>query len=177
MNFIMADSFIGEIRLFPYTSSRIPSNWALCNGAYMFIAQNPTLYAVIKETYGSPGKNTFCLPNLQGRAPMHPGASPFTPGAKGGGNEIPLVVTQLPTHQHEINAIHYNADESDPEGAYLGFDNSKDISPYGEDTRPAKYVSMHPVALQAAGMGNAHENRQPFLALHFCISLQGAFPS
>ena len=170
----MSDSFIGEIKPFPYAGSRIPANWALCNGAYMFVGQNPTLYSVIKETYGSPEENSFCVPNLMGRAPMHPGASPFLLGENGGVNTVPLVTAQLPTHQHGINVIHANADESDPQGNYLGYDDSKDIFPYGDDTGPGKYVSMPPMALQAAGSGNVHENRQPFLAVKFCISLDGA---
>jgi microcystin-dependent protein len=28
-----------------------------------------------------------------------------------------------------------------------------------------------------SGRGQAHENRQPFLALTYCIALQGEFPS
>jgi microcystin-dependent protein len=36
---------------------------------------------------------------------------------------------------------------------------------------------MNPAAVANAGGSQAHQNMQPFLALSFCIALQGIFPS
>jgi microcystin-dependent protein len=33
------------------------------------------------------------------------------------------------------------------------------------------------VTTASAGGGQAHDNRQPYLALTYCIALQGVFPS
>jgi microcystin-dependent protein len=33
------------------------------------------------------------------------------------------------------------------------------------------------IVADTAGQSQAHENRQPFLALTYCIALQGTFPS
>lgn len=48
--------------------------------------------------------------------------------------------------------------------AYLAYDASKTLT------------ALNPNSISAAGQGAAHENRQPFLAMNFCISLAGAWP-
>ncbi|MDD5597013.1 MAG: tail fiber protein [Victivallaceae bacterium] len=175
----MADSFVGEIRLFPYSASRIPTNWAICDGTALTIRQNQLLYAVIGNTYGGDGQNTFQLPDLQERAPMHPGTAPgLSPrrlGDKGGYEFVSLTTAQLPEHTHGTKVLHDRADLSDPSGAYPGFDDSPNVKVYAT-ADSEKLVSMHQNSLEYAGEGGSHENRQPFLALHFCISLSGFFP-
>ena len=39
----------------------------------MSIAENDTLFQLIGTTYGGDGQETFNLPNLGGRVPMHQG--------------------------------------------------------------------------------------------------------
>ncbi len=38
-------------------------------------------------------------------------------------------------------------------------------------------IAMSPEVVSTVGGSQAHENRQPFLALNYCIALQGIFPS
>ena len=38
-------------------------------------------------------------------------------------------------------------------------------------------ASFNAAAIANAGGGQGHENMQPYLALNFCIALQGLFPS
>jgi microcystin-dependent protein len=38
-------------------------------------------------------------------------------------------------------------------------------------------VPMYPQMVSNVGGSQPHENRQPFLALNFCIALVGIFPS
>ena len=69
----MADPYIGEVRMFGGTYA--PVDWALCNGQLLQISQNAALYSLIGTTYGGDGQNTFALPNLQSRVPIHQGGS------------------------------------------------------------------------------------------------------
>jgi microcystin-dependent protein len=41
---------------------------------------------------------------------------------------------------------------------------------------PGTVAPMAASAIGVAGSGAAHENRQPYLGLTFCIALQGIFP-
>ena len=67
----MADPFVAEIRIFPFNFA--PKGWAWCNGQLMPLSQNTALFSLLGTTYGGDGKSTFALPDLEGRAPMHPG--------------------------------------------------------------------------------------------------------
>ena len=65
----MGTPYIGEIRLF--AGSFAPAGWAICNGQTMAISENDTLFNLIGTTYGGDGQETFNLPDLQGRVPVH----------------------------------------------------------------------------------------------------------
>src|ERR1043165_7514174 len=67
----MGQPYIGEIRMFG--GSFAPAGWAFCNGALIPISENDTLFTLIGTTYGGDGQETFALPDLQGRVPMHQG--------------------------------------------------------------------------------------------------------
>ena len=98
----MSEPFLAEIRIF--AGNFAPRNWAFCNGQLLPIAQNTALFSLIGTTYGGDGRTTTALPNLQGRAPMHPGNGPgLTPrrlGESGGTETITLTESQMPNHQH-----------------------------------------------------------------------------
>ena len=58
----MFEPFIGEITLF--AGSHVPTNWALCDGSLLPVAQHTTLYSLLLNTYGGEGTTTFGLPDL-----------------------------------------------------------------------------------------------------------------
>ena len=70
----MADPFVAEIRIFPFNFA--PRGWAWCDGQLLPLRQNTALFSLLGTTYGGDGKSNFALPDLQGRAPMHPGQGP-----------------------------------------------------------------------------------------------------
>ena len=70
----MSEPFVAEIRIF--AGFFAPRGWALCNGQLLPISQNTALFSLIGTTYGGDGRTTTALPNLKGRAPMHPGSGP-----------------------------------------------------------------------------------------------------
>jgi microcystin-dependent protein len=144
----------------------------------MPISQNTALFALLGTTYGGDGKSTFALPNLQGSAPMHPGQGPGLSlhdlGEMSGSATVTLLEAEIPGHAHTLMA------GADPANAQIP--NSQVIltrSSGGSAYNPTAtgVVAMNPLALGLAGGSQPHNNMQPYLAVNFCIALQGVFPS
>lgn len=176
------DPFIGEIRAFPYTFA--PRDWAECNGQLLDIASHTALFAVIGTTYGGDGHSNFALPDLRGRvAPgmgRGSGLSDWRLGETAGQNEVPLLEQQMPPHNHTLQGLNSNGNESSPGAqSYLAQDNrqGQGVVPYLAPAGADLDDTMADQAMASAGAGHPHENRQPFLTLRFCIALDGLFPS
>jgi len=173
------DPYIGEVRLF--SGTYVPEGWADCNGQLMPIQQNPVLYSVIGTAYGGDGSTTFALPNLSGRVPMHQGTGPGLTsrplGTQGGEAAVTLLAAQMPAHTHVPQALDNQGTLSDPTGAVWTKTPKAGRNPI--DTRgfaPKPDVTMNPMALSAAGGGQAHNNMQPYLPLRCIIALVGVYP-
>ncbi len=170
----MADPFVAEIRIFPFTFA--PKGWAWCNGQLMPISQNTALFSLLGTTYGGDGKSTFGLPDLAGRAPMHPGQgpglSPHDLGEQGGSETVTLLESEIPMHAHAVNGGSGPANLQSPApDRSLGRANT---NAYLDN--PANLVPMSPQALAPAGASQPHNNMQPYLTFYFSIALQGVFP-
>lgn len=163
----MAEPFLSEIRLFSFNFA--PRGWALCNGQLLPINQNQALFALLGTTYGGNGQTNFALPNLQGRVPIHTGNG-HTLGASAGAQAHTLSLSEIPQHTHIAQASPANADAPIPGNNLLASANNL-YAP------PANFTALHPASLTNAGGSQAHLNMQPFLAVNFCIALQGIFPS
>ena len=100
----MSDPYIGEIRIF--AGSFAPRDWHFCDGSAMSIADNDALFSLIGTTYGGDGEQTFNLPDLRGRLPIHHGAgtglTPRTIGDVAGSERVTVLANQLPAHAHPI---------------------------------------------------------------------------
>jgi len=167
----MSEPFIAEIKIFAGTFA--PRSWAFCNGQLLPIAQNTALFSLVGTTYGGDGRTTFALPNLQGRAPMHPGSGPgLSPrrlGQSGGTEAVSLNETQLPAHSHTMNGIP-NASQANPDASH-GLGNAPMYA------TPGTTVAMGVDAIGATGGSQTHNNMQPYLAINYIIALQGLYPS
>ena len=174
----MSEPFIAEIRIF--AGNFAPRGWAFCNGQLLPIAQNTALFSLIGTTYGGDGRSTTALPNMEGRAPMHPGRGPGLTakrlGQKGGVETVTLTEAQMPNHSHRQMG---SADESE----FDGTNNPKDSVPgtleggkelYGN---PGNLQPLSETAVGSAGGSQAHNNMQPYLTMKFIIALQGLYPS
>jgi len=169
----MADPFAAEIRIFPFNFA--PKGWAWCDGQLLPLSQNTALFSLLGTTYGGDGKSNFALPNLQGRAPMHPGQGPGLSlhdlGETGGSETVTLLESEIPAHSHSLRASATDATTRVASGqqpaASLG------LSLYGP--APAN-VALADNALAPAGGDQPHNNLQPYLTFYFCIALQGVFP-
>lgn len=170
----MADPFVAEIRIFPFTFA--PKGWAFCDGQLLPLSQNTALFSLLGTTYGGNGQSNFALPNLQGSTAMHPGEGPgLTPrvlGQVGGSRTVTLLQSEIPQHTHALNAQNAPGDTSSPGGA--AYSRAIGATPYQAAGGPQ--VSMAPQAVSVAGGSQPHNNMQPYLTLHFCIALQGVFP-
>ncbi|NHZ42242.1 phage tail protein [Massilia aquatica] len=171
----MADPFLAEIRIFPFNF--VPRGWAACNGQLMPLSQNTALFSLLGTAYGGDGKSTFALPNLADRSPLHPGAGPGLSqrdlGEPGGVHEVALTIAEMPAHQHDLHHAGSAATTATP-GMTVSFGHAGVAQIYA--SAAATLTPLAPAALSSAGAGQPHENRQPFLALNFCIALQGVFP-
>ena len=164
----MSEPFLSEIRIVSFNYP--PRGWAFCNGQLLQINQNQALFALLGTTYGGNGQTTFALPDLRGRVPMHTGNG-HTLGERAGTSSVTITQTQMPAHNHLINVTNNNGASPLPTGNYLGAVNAM-YGPLG-----GSLTTMSPQSVTNVGGSQAHENRQPLLALSFCIALVGIFPS
>jgi microcystin-dependent protein len=163
----MSEPFLAEIRIMSFAHP--PKGWAWCNGQLMPINQNQALFALLSTNYGGNGQTTFALPNLQGRTPIH--RSDTHPlGQSAGAISHTLQATEMPTHSHALSCVDADATTRLTAG---------NIPAYGHDESygPVQPANLAVEALEAAGASQPHNNMQPYLALSFCIALQGIFPS
>ena len=167
----MGQPYVGEIRMFG--GNFAPLGWAFCNGAQMSISENEILFQLIGTTYGGDGMNYFNLPDLQGRSPMHQ-TSGFTIGQKGGEESVTLTSQQAPVHSHAALGSEGPGSSASTQGNVLASLPAGTTFAYGN---VAPYHALDPSSIGPVGGSQPHENRQPFLAVSFIISLFGVYPT
>jgi microcystin-dependent protein len=165
----MADPFVAEIRIFPFNFA--PRGWAWCDGQLLPISQNTALFSLLGTTYGGDGKTTFALPDLQGRAHMHPGQGPGLSlhdlGETGGSETVSLLESEIPVHSHTLRGSNLISDSPPRRQHPARFPRPQ--------TSTAGLVTMSG-ALPPAGGDQPHNNLMPYLTFYFCIALQGVYP-
>ncbi len=169
----MSNPYVGEIRMFP--GNFAPNGWAFCDGSLQSIAQNDVLFNLIGTTYGGDGQNTFALPDLRSRAPIHQGANGanYIIGQTGGVENVTLTTNQLPVHTHvplAASGASGNPVNSPAGSVWSGWTG-------GQFTLQPPTVNMNPAAVGQSGGSQPHDNMVPFLTINFIISLFGIFPS
>ena len=167
--------YVGEVRML--TGSSVPAGWMPCDGQLLAVAGNETLFELIGTTYGGDGEESFALPNLQSRIPIHRGTGPdgiaYPISQMAGTEEVTLTVQQMPAHTHPLTASMADGTAGNPGGNLLA-QTPGGIQPYFED---APTSNMNAGAITPAGGSQPHENTQPFLCINYVISLSGTFPS
>jgi microcystin-dependent protein len=165
------EPLLGEIILLACNFE--PRGYAFCDGRVLPIAQYTALFSLLGFTYGGDGQRTFALPDLRGRLPIGagqgPGLSPYYLGQAGGTEAETLTLDQLPAHTHALTYSTALGTVGSPEGAYLA-SNASGLAQY----EAAGTGSMAPTS--STGGGQAHSNMQPFLALNYCIAMNGVYP-
>jgi microcystin-dependent protein len=173
----MVQPYIGEIRMFG--GNFAPAGWAFCSGQLMPISENETLFNLIGTTYGGDGQETFGLPNLQSRVPMHMGTgagTTVTLAQTGGAETVTLNTQQIPSHNHTLLATTAGSVLS-PANAMPAVPNStvQGLQTYGPS---ATNTALSAASIPNGGRGSQpHDNIQPYLCVSFIISLFGVFPT
>lgn len=176
----MSQPYIGEIRIF--AGNFAPYGWQRCDGSLLPISEFETLFTLIGTTYGGDGQQTFAVPDLSGRVPLHAGTSEgrnYVLGELGGTETVTLTPAQLPGHTHLVGAstaapAKAGAAVDLTTGAYVPGTPLPKPKLYGA---PTALTPMYAGAVRAAGGGEPHDNMAPFLAINFIISLFGVYPS
>jgi len=171
----MSEPFIAEIRIF--AGNFAPRSWAFCNGQLLPVAQNTALFSLVGTTYGGDGRTTFGLPDLQGRAPMHPGRGPGLTsrrlGEKTGAETATVSDAQMASHSHSARGSENPAVASAPSSNYVARGGGRGANAYlNADTGVGLSKELLPT-----GGGQAHNNMQPYLSMNFIIALEGLYPS
>lgn len=172
----MSQPFVGECRLVGFNFA--PVGWMTCQGQILPISENETLFNLIGTTYGGDGQQTFALPDLQGRAPIHlgtgPGSVTFTIGEKAGVEQVTLTTQQIPAHSHTLTGSKGNGNSNFPQANVLA---ANPTFVYVTTGPPIPNKAMNPAAITNVGGSQPHDNLQPFLVMTWVISLFGIFPS
>ena len=169
----MSTPFLGELKVVSFNFA--PKGWALCNGQLLPINQNQALFSLLGTTYGGNGQTNFALPNLQGRVPAHFGVGSYTQGATFGEYSHTITTSELPQHNHFAQASSQPATTNNPAAAvYADTSAVQGLNAYKTG---ASGFTMNPATVSNIGGSQPHENRMPFLAINFIISLSGIFPS
>jgi microcystin-dependent protein len=171
----MPEPYIGEIRMF--AGNFPPAGWMFCEGQPLPISENDALFTLIGTTYGGDGQETFNLPNLASRVPIHMGSGPdgtnYQIGESAGTEQETLTVQQIPNHTHQLTGSQANGTEAAPAGGILA--TSTSLQPYAQVSPSDASFSAN--AITPVGGSQPHENTQPFLCINFIISLFGIFPT
>ncbi|HEX8198542.1 MAG TPA: tail fiber protein [Pyrinomonadaceae bacterium] len=173
----MSNPYIGEIRMFG--GNFPPNGWAFCDGQLIPISENDAMFTLIGTTYGGDGQETFALPDLQGRIPVHVGPG-FVLAQKDGTESVTLTTQQIPVHSHApfcSNAAGTGANPAGNVWAVATTGNQMYFQmPSPTPQNPPPLVQMDATAITPTGGSQPHDNMAPFLVINFIISLFGIFP-
>lgn len=165
----MSVPYVGEIRMF--AGNFAPAGWMLCEGQLLPISEYETLFVLIGTTYGGDGQNTFGLPDLRGRIPIHQNGT-YILGSPGGTEQETLSLNQIPNHTHPMVISGSPANSPNPGNNYLAI--SSQVSAFFGDI-PSQ--NMNAQSIGSTGGSQPHTNMQPYLCINFIISMFGIFPS
>ena len=172
----MAEAYVGEIRMFG--GDYAPVNWAMCDGQLVSIQDNEILYCLLSTYYGGDGQNTFGIPDMRGRLPMHAGRGVGLTwkglGMKGGVESVSLVESQIPSHTHNLKASTATGNSVTAAGKVPAKPAVNAYAPASGDT--TQQVELHPETIEGTGAGYPHANHMPYQCVSFIIALQGHFP-
>lgn len=189
----MGDFYLGELRLFSgLPGQNPPYGWMRCEGQSLNVQTNAALYSLLGIQYGGDGKTVFNLPDLRGRVVMGSGITKdingntirISNGNKDGTETVALTATQVPAHSHTLTASTSTTTVvASPANNYPGVatasPSTQPVNIYGPvpAAGSANWVGLNASTVGTAGGGQGHENRQPLLAMYWCIAVTGLYPA
>lgn len=167
-----AEPFIGQLALFGM--NWCPKNWLPANGQLLPIQQNTALFSLFGIQYGGDGRVTFGLPNLQERAPVSASGS-YPVGTAWGQASVTLTTQQMPMHTHFVMAASSGPATNSPAGASLATFPTSQVIYAAPSSTPD--IVMNPQIVTSAGGSQPFSTQSPVLAMSWCVSMSGVFPS
>lgn len=173
------DYYIGQVIIVGYNFC--PVGTLQADGSLQSIATYTPLYSIYGTTYGGDGQDTFGLPDMRGRSPIHVGQGPNTSnyalGQMGGTASVTLTVNQMPSHTHQAYALAVDGgpNTDDPNNSALA-DFDAGFPVYTRNSPPNAPMAAGTAVMQPMGGSNAFSNLDPFLTLNFCVVTDGVFP-
>ncbi|MFZ1677587.1 MAG: tail fiber protein [Saprospiraceae bacterium] len=164
----MSSPYIGEIRMFG--GNFAPVGWQFCDGSILPISENDALFNLIGTTYGGDGQETFAVPDLRGRIPVHVGGSKVL-GQSAGSESVTLTNSTTPLHNHTFQA--YDGIANSPNAGNNLFGLSTQVNMFFADN-PSQ--SLNALSVSNFGGSQPHDNMMPYQCISFIISLFGIFP-
>lgn len=168
-----SEPFVGQLMV--TGANFCPRGWARADGQLIAIQTNTALFSLLGTTYGGNGQTTFALPDLRGRGPIHngqgPGLTNYLQGQIGGTEQLTVGITNMPSHNHAVQATNEYADKGGPGGKFLGSD--PELHAYHEG--PANKI-MNSAMITNTGGGQPIAKRSPYLTMMWCIALYGIYP-
>jgi len=170
--------YIGEIKMF--AGNFAPAGWAFCDGQILSISEYETLFNLIGTTYGGDGQNTFAVPDLRGRAPIHL-SSAYQIGEQSGEENVTLIGNNIPQHTHtptlSLPVNSGSANENTPTNNVLSVNASRE-NDYSTTTNTTMGSVSYTVSPNSTFIGGSqpHNNMKPYLAINYIISLFGIYP-
>ena len=167
--------YLGEIRIF--AGSFAPVGWMICAGQQLPISENDALFTLIGTTYGGDGQETFNLPNLAGRIPVHMGQGPgiqqnYQIGAWAGVESVTLTTQQIPSHNHAWTASQGAGTSNTPDNNITA---TPPVAKLYRFATPDTALPQTPI--QPNGGSQPHENVMPYICINYIIAIAGIFPS
>lgn len=166
--------YVGSISMVAFNFE--PVGWALCSGQLLPISQYDALFSLLGTTYGGDGQNTFALPDLRSRVPIHQGQGPGLPayviGQSGGQESVNLTLNQMPVHNHSF-AVNSNGGTSDNPASNFMASNSEGTKHYSN----LAGSNANGASIGNTGGSQPHNNMPPYLCINFIIALEGLYPS
>jgi microcystin-dependent protein len=174
----MSSPFLAEIR--PWALNFAPRGWAMCQGQILPISQYAALFSLIGTYYGGNGTSNFQLPDLRSRVPMKYGTDStgnnYVLGQDAGEETITLLAGQMPIHTHTVSGSTATSHKSTPSAGFALATSGNGGFFYAPGNSPATAINPGTVSMYLGG-NQAHTNLQPYLAINWCIAMQGIFPS
>lgn len=167
--------------IYMFAGNFAPRGYALCAGQLLAISQNTALFSLLGTTYGGDGITTFALPDLRGRSPISagqgPGLTDITLGEVGGAETVTLLTSNMPLHNHSLNADANPASVGAPAGASLADSGNSQSGgvPIYSSTNPN--TPLNPQSIGFAGGNVPFPIRSPYLGINYIIATEGIYPS
>ena len=171
--------FVGQLLLVGFNFP--PSQWAMCQGQILAISQNTALFSLLGTYYGGNGTSNFGLPDMQGRLALGfgqgPGLTDYVLGENGGTENVTVLQTEMPMHNHTVMGYAQFATQPSPVNQALAEAVNSGGSPVSVYATGNPGAQMASNAITPSGTNLPHNNIMPYQALNWIIALAGVYPA